>query len=699
MMVCLPGAGGSVRKSLLRLVGTLAAALVSIALAGLFAQNPPLLLASMFAVWAVGAYGMTGSRNQYAWSVFGFTSGIILIGTLTSSSDIETLAFERSCMVALGIVIVFIVEGLLWPESVEATLRTSLADRLREIGENLRPKPDGSDAGDRSDQIATSGLIADLPLVDQLRNEIGVSPATIDALSRAPLLIEGLRMRSRELRRRLADNDDARAVMIRRSIKEWATAFAEVSSQVAANLTTAAPMSSSLADLNSRFEEIEKLRIKKLGAEPEHSTNETLRDQLRTIALASAVAPILRDLTRGLQELSATAEESRNTAPEAPEPEPRTMPENSRIDRKSLWESFSPNRVEIAIRTGIATAGSVIAMMALGWTPNALAVSVAFNLAAAPTRGGFKTAAIGIVAVILVAWGVSDFLIVFVTPHVQRMPAALMIAFGVAAGFTYLGARSAKLGAVVPIFVLVVVLGVFGGSTAPQNVEGPYNTTTYFLLAVLVTVAAQSLLWPRRASEIFLTQAAGQLRLCGQGLRMSENLETSVATPHAIGTAELLKSFAAGTAKLGQLHGQACSEVEDSAESAKARGELMSRLSDLFDAIVHMRQVGAGESTPAPVLADNTTALGAAVEREEHACRTSVRNTIAALEGESRGADSDLGDAIATTEMLGAKIETWKTLSDDADSSSMVRVMAELDARHRIARLQLEIERWVASLS
>ena len=56
-MLVQPTVGASLLKGLLRASGTLAAAFTSILLFGLFAQDPPLLMAGLFLVQAVGAYG------------------------------------------------------------------------------------------------------------------------------------------------------------------------------------------------------------------------------------------------------------------------------------------------------------------------------------------------------------------------------------------------------------------------------------------------------------------------------------------------------------------------------------------------------------------------------------------------------------------------------------------------------------------
>ena len=131
LIVAQPESGGSILKGLLRLAGTVAAAFISIVLFGLFSQEPPLLLAGLFLVQLIGAYGFSGPRYQYAWFVFAFTTAIILGSAMAGAGAVETIAFQRATMIGLGVLIVFVLDMLLWPAHTEVNLRASLAARAR----------------------------------------------------------------------------------------------------------------------------------------------------------------------------------------------------------------------------------------------------------------------------------------------------------------------------------------------------------------------------------------------------------------------------------------------------------------------------------------------------------------------------------------------------------------------------------------
>jgi uncharacterized membrane protein YccC len=131
-------AGAAVLKGLLRCAGTLAGALIAIPLFGLFAQEPPLLMAALFLTQAVAAYGFSGRRFQYAWFVWAFTTAVVLGGAIAGEDAVETIAFQRACMVGIGILLVFLADSLIWPARAEPLLRERLGARARRLGNSLR---------------------------------------------------------------------------------------------------------------------------------------------------------------------------------------------------------------------------------------------------------------------------------------------------------------------------------------------------------------------------------------------------------------------------------------------------------------------------------------------------------------------------------------------------------------------------------
>ncbi|MBW2374088.1 MAG: FUSC family protein, partial [Deltaproteobacteria bacterium] len=196
-----PTTGGFLLKGALRAVGTVVAAFTAILLFGLFAQDPPLLMAGLFLVQAIAAYGFTGPRFQYAWFVWAFTTAIVLGGAIAGQGAVETVAFQRASMVGIGILLVLLTDALFWPARAESSLRQSLASRARQLGDALRRSVVTSvDPQGGPSAAPESGLLAkQIPLVAALRTEIGVSRATADGLEHVAMLLATLASRARVL--------------------------------------------------------------------------------------------------------------------------------------------------------------------------------------------------------------------------------------------------------------------------------------------------------------------------------------------------------------------------------------------------------------------------------------------------------------------------------------------------------------------
>jgi uncharacterized membrane protein YccC len=203
LMLVQPTNGASLMKALLRGVGTLAAAFTAIGLFGLFAQNPPLPVAGLFLTQALGAYGFSGARFQYAWFVFAFTTAIVLGDAMAGQVAVETVAFQRASMVGIGILLVFVVDSLVWPARAEPRLREGLARRARLLGVSLvravaaSVNPRGADLA--APATGPDPLASELGLVNAARSELSVSRPKLDALARLVMLLETFASRVRIL--------------------------------------------------------------------------------------------------------------------------------------------------------------------------------------------------------------------------------------------------------------------------------------------------------------------------------------------------------------------------------------------------------------------------------------------------------------------------------------------------------------------
>jgi len=678
LFVAQPNVGASIKKGVMRVAGAVAAGLVSIAIYGLFAQMPPLFLASLCGVLGVSVYGMTGTRFPYAWLVLGFTTILILVKSLAGIDEIETLAFERASLDALGIFILFVADAVFWPVRAEKELRDGLAQRARQLGETLRQllEPRSSDpAHSQPGSLPASPLVQQLQLVEEARDEIGATPGRERALSRLALLLEGLASRVRLLARaaerpRGAPDPSARAALAQ--LGDGLEAALEETSR--ALLEAREPRRFS-DGLDRALIELEG------GWTPD------------TEAGRGAVVPVLRDvvtLLRGVEQgLVNLVHEGRvSSAQSVPRAAAAAIRKPPRVD---------PFRLQLALRGAIAGGGVIVVMLAMGWSlqadilPMCMAPILAFLLAGAvPTRGAGKQAAPGLVAGILLGWLIADLASVYLFPHLQRMPLVLVYPFVLATGAGYLIVRGSPLGPLGALFgLLTAILPVFLGDAAPRSVEAAYDLVCGELLGVAVGLIVQRVLWPRTAMETFTTRVAGQLELCDRALtgpgRTGED------------TASLVSAYAKQLSLLGQLHAQAHVEPVERALDDQRRADLLALVQDLFDASLRAPRWGIGDEVTATMEAvDELAPLREALVRREEALAVSLKATAAALHGTGPEPDSSLREAHAAVEAELAALRRRRVPVPALDASQTAKFLARLAASRWLVESQLRIEAWLA---
>ena len=503
MIVAQPESGGSLLKGLLRAVGTLAAAIIAIVLFGLFSQDPPLLLASLFLVQAIGAYGFSGARYQYAWFVFAFTTAIVLGSAMSGTGAVETIAFQRATMVGLGLLIVFVADMLLWPARTDARVRASLAARARSIGIALREAIDPSAArqSDASEKPA-SPLAGQLGQIAAARAEIGVTGARAEILQDTAILLEAAASRARSLR--VAPSTEEAPTDSSSSLARAQLAFASqleaALEEIAAALEAQRAPAPFAIDLEAACAQVE-------------SELAVLRKQSATPAAVEGRIANLRDLVSLFQTLQHAFD---------------AMIEWKKKPRKEFnaarirgWLRADPFRMQGALRAGIAVAAALLIPASLGWNTNTLVAPIAFLVAAIPTRGGVTQMLVALVVVLSLGWLFADLAIVYISPVLGRMPLALVHVAAVAGTLAYVSAKKPQLGALRMIGGLVALLTVYGGPEAPTNVYGPYDTVCYFALGLAVGWVSTHLFWPATAATLFRKRTAAQLELCLAAFRGS----------------------------------------------------------------------------------------------------------------------------------------------------------------------------------
>ena len=705
LFVSQPNAGASVKQGLMRILGTVASALVSIAIYGLFAQDPPLMLASISGAFALALYGMTGPRYQYAWLVFGFTTILILAKSMAGPDQIETLSFERSSLTVLGVLIVFVADALFWPVRAEEELRESLAERSRLLGDSLKRhlrNLSSERTPDETEPPPSSPLIQQLGLVDQFRDEIGVTPQRAQALSRIALLLEGLASRTRQLGRHNETRQSAprlRVAALERLGDELDAALAEASGCLATDRAPepfAEALEQSLASFeNERIAHLESL-IRREAAGPAGRDGEA-----ETEELLSAVALNLKDVVQLLRNLEEAllGLVKRDGEPEAA----------AEAAPGVFWERFRPDpiRLSLALRAGIAGGGVIVALLVMGWSfeedllPMILAPIVAFVVAGmSSTRGAGKTLGIGLAGGILLGWLIADLASVFLLTHLDRMPLSLVYPFVVAAGGGYLIVRGSPLGPLGALFgMMTALLPVFIGNAPPHDVDTAYGLVCGMFVGLAGGLIAQRFLWPRTAMEIFTERAAGQLDLCLRALRSGERgtqPSTGDAAPDR-NSAGLVSAYAKQLTLLGQIHAQAHREPVELALDDARRAELMALTQDLFDTTLRARP-GAFEFKQR--LPDETAAalspLLEAIGRQDDALLGSLNAATRALRGASTESDPRLREAHAEVEAQLVELRSGTYADREIGPRPTEELLAVIGECRALVASQLAIEDWLA---
>jgi uncharacterized membrane protein YccC len=674
LFVSQPNAGASIKKGLLRILGSVASGLVSIAIFGLFSQQPPLLLASICGVFALGIYGMTGPRYQYAWLVFGFTTIIILVKALAGSDQIETLSFERASLVALGVLIVFVADAVFWPVRAEQQLRESLAECSRRLGDDLKQHLDAPFSGrapDKPGSPPSSPLVQQLALADQARDEIGGTPARARALSRIALLLEGLASRVRLLGRGSGTESSAPSPPVRAALAQFGdelkAALVEASLCLAGDQRPG-PFAEALDHSLARFES-------------EQTPHPVLRD----------VVTLLRRLEEALVALA--NEEAESKTGKASETAPAAYRD---------WFHPDPIRVHFALRAGIAGGGVIVLMLAIGWNfeedllAMIMAPILAFIVAGlSSTQGASVKLGIGVGAGILLGWLIADLASVFLFAHLDRMPLSLVYPFVIAGFFGYLIVRGSPLGPLGALFgLLTALLPIYEGNAPPENVDTAYGMVCGMFLGLVAALIAQRLLWPSTAMQIFTQRAAAQLDTCLQALGNAERDREGAARDQYIGG--IVSARAKQLSLLGQLHAQAQAEPVERALDDTRRAALLALGQDLFDASLRAPRWRVGNEAAAPSdAAAALTSLREALAQQDAMLVASLKASAAALRGSGTSPDSRLREAHAAVDAQTDALSGHADLATEGDTRLTLELRAQLAASGALVESQLQLEAWL----
>ena len=110
-----PILGTTYHKGTNYMAGTLSGAIVGLAMVALFAHDRVAFIVAMALLASFGIYRLQTSRYLYAWLIFNVTVFLVAFFSTADFSNAFEIAVSRSSTICLAGVIMFLVQGILWP--------------------------------------------------------------------------------------------------------------------------------------------------------------------------------------------------------------------------------------------------------------------------------------------------------------------------------------------------------------------------------------------------------------------------------------------------------------------------------------------------------------------------------------------------------------------------------------------------------
>ncbi|MGB5830787.1 MAG: FUSC family protein, partial [Thiohalocapsa sp.] len=111
-----PYLGTSLRKGMMRIVGTLGGALAALVLLSYLSQQRWPMVAAIAALLALTVFMLKNSRYAYAWFMAAITVAVIAVPASLQPSLAFELTVYRTGEAIIGIFVVAVINGLFWPQ-------------------------------------------------------------------------------------------------------------------------------------------------------------------------------------------------------------------------------------------------------------------------------------------------------------------------------------------------------------------------------------------------------------------------------------------------------------------------------------------------------------------------------------------------------------------------------------------------------
>lgn len=561
--VCMqPFAGAAIQKGGYRVAGSVAGGLALIACAFIAQQALALLLLGLFLVATVASYAQMTSSRPYAWLLMMLVFVIVLIDAAGSSdpSELVNLAFTRVTLTTLGVLIVVIVSSTFWPTRAGDELARLLAKGASDVGRlfDQALSASGAEPGEPADAPAPEPSSAEARQAFSQQMALARQAADEDLGDRTSYLRAAHRIALLEDLHSLGQGLAAAVGQVgalpgaAKSALAVRQHFGRAFSSTAAALQDGTITRGEIEELTAAVEELARV--------PPESGNRDAFDE---------VVETLRWAARDLEMLSAEAA-----------PEDRAGAARGRVASGTPRFAIDPAIGRVALRTGVATTAALLVNMAVALPVSAAPPLFAYSLTNTPARMSGRALLKFYLLFVVIALVVAAN-IVFVTPHLQRFPDALLVPAAMFFALGYVTVLRPKTAALAPVAGLVLALMLFGGSTAPTNLQGPWMLLQWLAVAVVVSFIVNLLVWPRTALELFQRKVAAQLDL----------LRRSLTDPEpGPGPMELSIAFLQGAASSGRLAAAAHSEPVQQALDSDRRASLLVVLDRLSFAVVSLKR-------------------------------------------------------------------------------------------------------------
>lgn len=541
-----PYLGASLRKGLMRVLGTLAGAGLVLALIGLFVQERWTLLSLVSLVLMLSVYQMRLSRYGYAWFMVALAVSVIAADASSAPDQAFQAAVYRTSEAIVGILVVLVINGILWPRTAGRSYRDKQRGALQELAEHLRRT--GAAATEAATTAApTAGGFAPMPKTllrapPELRELLAAAEldtnrfrrlrqtheAQIQALTATLGSVMGL---SENLRLAAAGRraflTPAQRQVLREALEQLASAIDAASAPVSSSVSgspataatpTAAPTTAAAADppdinaaIDAALAEVEARRQRLL-------TGPSLaRQTAGDSALAHALTAQLEALSANVQRL-AEASAALGTGRTLPM---HDLPPEPRVPWRARFELAFPN----ALAMGLSFWLLVPIWVGLQWPPDGLlAVVMALVLIGGHTLQ--KTSALQPAMLTLLGFllGIISTAPIYLLllPRLDGFLALVLVLFPVYFAITYF------LHALQPPYQLtalrVGILAIMLLNLEPQQTYdalGYFNTALTFATGLLIAVAALAMVrdsTPQEQLRRRIKRLLSQLSSAQQGL-------------------------------------------------------------------------------------------------------------------------------------------------------------------------------------